>query len=92
MTRRSDEVFRLLELAAIAGERCPKSKPYGPLPGELTQALVAEGRIRVEIFAENWRVVTILTGPHAGASTKAAPKGGQPYRTLGFYPGFRKAG
>jgi len=87
VTNLAEVCFQLIENAAIAGVRCPMSRPYGPLDSEGVSRLVTDGRIRVEIFRQNWRVITLLTGPHAGKSTKAAPGGGMPYRTLG---GFRR--
>lgn len=82
MTTFDDEQFALVEAAAIAGDRCPKSHPFGPLKGGPLQRMVADRKIRIEIFAGNWRVITILVGPNKGKSTQASPKGGQPYRTF----------
>lgn len=80
--------FALIELAAENGERCPTNQsaenPTGELRSGVTTALLKQGRIRVEVYAHNWRVVTILTGPHAGKRTAPSPyKGaGKPYLTL----------
>lgn len=59
--------------AVLAGERCPKTWPEGPLKSNSITALCASGDIRSEVYAHNYRVVTILKGEHAGKSTKACP-------------------
>jgi hypothetical protein len=82
MNTLDEDQFKLIERAAVTGARCPMSHPFGPLKGGPVQRLLIDGRIRIEIFAGNWRVVTILQGPNAGATTRRSPKGGQPYRTL----------
>ncbi len=81
-----DREFGLLERAAAAGERCPQSGNFGPLKSHFTTALARAGRIRIEIYAHNWRVVTILDGPHRGKRTAETPyKGtGRPYMTIGI--------
>lgn len=80
-----DKAFALLEATAIAGERCPQTAPFGPLPGPATGELARAGRIRVEIFAHNWRVVTIMEGLHRGKHTALSPYRGSklPYKTIG---------
>jgi hypothetical protein len=80
-----DRQFGLLEQAAKRGERCPQSGNFGPLKSAATTALARAGRIRIEIYAHNWRVVEILTGRHAGKRTMPTPyKGsGRPYMTIG---------
>lgn len=65
-----DETFAAIEAAAVAGERCPMSQPYGPLNAGAVTALCREGKIRVYISQHNWRTVTILVGPNTGKSTK----------------------
>lgn len=79
-----DKAFPLLEQAAIAGERCPQSRPHGPLHTAATGLLARAGKIRVEIFSLNWRVVTILEGPHKGKHTARCPHGGsgKPYKVI----------
>ena len=77
-----DRSFALLEAAAIAGERCPQGQPHGPIPSGHTKKLAEQGKIRIEIFRHNWRVVTILVGPNAGKETKACPVGGMPYMVV----------
>jgi hypothetical protein len=67
-----EETFRILEAAAVAGERCPMTHGGALNGGNVTQ-LAHAGRIRVEISGRNWRTVTILTGPNAGKSTAPNP-------------------
>lgn len=77
-----NETFALLEAVARNSWRCPHSKPFGPLVPAVMSALAHAGRIKIEIFTRNWRVVTIMQGPHKGASTMRSPNEGQPYRTV----------
>lgn len=74
-----DDCFATLERCAAAGERCPVNQPKGSFPSDRTSKLARQGKIRVEIFRYNWRVVTILVGPHAGKQTAPAPEGTRPY-------------
>jgi hypothetical protein len=81
----NDDAFAMLVKAAVAGERCPKSHPTGR--GTIKSALVTQlahaGRIRVEIYFHNWRVIEILEGPHKGRRTQECPKpGAKPYLTI----------
>lgn len=81
-----DACFRLIEQAAIAGERCPVNKGEAGGPPEMSSAIVAdlarEGRIRVEISSRNWRTITLLSGDHAGKQTKPDPRGGFVWKTI----------
>jgi len=77
-----DQTFALLERAAIAGERCPLNSPFGPVDSTTITALARKGRIRVEVYRHNWRVVTLAEGPHKGKRTKECPSGGKPYRAV----------
>lgn len=79
-----DEVFALLVAAAIAGERCPQTQPHGPVENrQAVSTLAYAGKIKVDIYFHNWRVVTILEGEHRGKSTAACPKAdAKPYRTI----------
>jgi hypothetical protein len=63
---RIEFAFSTLERHAAAGLRCPTRDAVAP---KVTSELAAAGRIRIEIYAINWRVVTILTGEHAGKHT-----------------------
>jgi hypothetical protein len=81
---RLDRDFALLVAAAVAGERCPQTSRRGVKSGPTIHVgsisrLVEEGRIRSEVFARNYRVVTILVGEHAGKSTAPHPNGFAPY-------------
>lgn len=75
-------LFELLCHAAAAGHRCPTREELPPYCRQLLTDLARRGDVRVEIFAHNWRVVTILVGPHAGKSTAPAPLGKKPYQIL----------
>ena len=85
--------FDLVERAAIAGGRCPQNEPFGPLPGRTMARLAYAGLLEVEIFAHNFRRVTIRTGAWAGARTAAPPNAAlQPYRTIKAAGSFGKFG
>lgn len=74
--------FALLESAAATGERCPQSRPHGPLNPAACGQLARAGRIRVEIFMHNWRVVTIMEGLHKGKHTALHPTARRPYKVI----------
>lgn len=71
-----EKLFDQLVVIAEASERCPTNDKINT---DALRALVRYGRVRIEVFRENWRVVTILTGQSAGKSTKFYPGGGAPY-------------
>ena len=80
-------VFALVEASAVNNERCPQLQPHGVLSFAENIAILAlarAGRLRIEIFAHNWRVVTICEGPHRGKHTMRSPYkgGGQPYKVI----------
>ena len=77
--------FRLLEAAAVAGKRCPFTQPFGPIGSDSIPTLVAGRRIRSEVYHHNYRVVTILDGPHKGKATAPPPNGGSPYLVNGVH-------
>lgn len=78
---RFDRDFALLEAAAAAGKRCPLCAPYGPIQSsKAIPWLCRDGRIRSEISGQNYRVVTILVGPHAGKKTAPNPYGARPWK------------
>jgi len=81
--RRISAAFGLLEKAALAGDRCPRTHPHGPIANGAITALFEAGLISSEVYARNWRVVTILDGPNCGASTAPSPLGGAPYLVNG---------
>jgi hypothetical protein len=67
---RLDAAFRTLEQLAAANGRCPSNEEIGH---GVIAALAAAGRIEVEIYGRNFRRVTLLSGPLAGAATKGPP-------------------
>ena len=72
--RRLDSAFTVLELLAANGDRC-LTRDQG-MPPKITTALARAGKIKVEVFRLNFKVVTILVGPHRGKTTA---HGGKPY-------------
>lgn len=76
-----DEAFAMLEAVADAGERCPlASKSF---QSHLTSGLARAGKIRVDVYPHNWRVVTILVGPFALKATAPPPNPTwRPYLTI----------
>jgi hypothetical protein len=78
----TQEAFAMLEAAAVSGARCPESRTNG-LTSHLTSKLARSGRIKIDVYPHNWRVVTIMTGPHAGKTTAPAPNNNwRPYLTI----------
>lgn len=82
-----DAVYKLVEAAAINGDRAPQMAPFGPLTAGMNAALLymaRAGRLRVEIFIHNWRVITLCDGPYKGAHTARSPyKGsGTPHKVI----------
>lgn len=80
-----DKDFALLVDAAVAGARCPQTSPHGPLASGSVSVLIAAGKIRSEVYKHNYRVVTILVGPHKGKTTAPADPGLKPYRVNGIH-------
>lgn len=79
---KQDEAFRLIESTAAAGDRCPQRTI---IPSLMFCKLARQGKIRVRIFARNWRVVDVLVGPYAGRSTADDPQrrvGEKPYKVV----------
>ncbi|CAN7382697.1 hypothetical protein LJR220_003403 [Bradyrhizobium sp. LjRoot220] len=77
-----DEAFAVLLVKAMAGERCPKSGSDG-LTSQVTGDLARAGRIRIDVYPHNWRVVTIAEGPHKGKATAPPPNAKwKPYLTI----------
>ena len=79
---RLEAVFARLEAAAIAGDRCPENGCDG-VRSDMISALARAGRIKVAISGHNYRTVTILTGPHAGKSTRPDPTGAHVWKVIG---------
>ncbi len=69
---RLNECFAAIVAAALSGQRCPENGTLH-VSGGFCGELAAQGRIKVEVFARNFRVATILTGPHAGLKTAPPP-------------------
>lgn len=67
---KGDKLFEKMVDLAVRGERCPFNEH---LPAGGLSALARAGRIRIEVFRHNWRIVTILEGHHAGKQTKRDP-------------------
>lgn len=87
--RRQKEVWDELQRYAVAGLRCPPDAHIKERGGEIVGGLIRgavnvlahRGYIRVELFAHNFRRVTILKGPHAGKATASPTFGsGKPYK------------
>lgn len=81
---RSEQVqrcFEALQRAAVAGARCPLSGSDG-VTSDLTAALAKSGRIKIEVYARNYRVVEILDGPNKGKRTRSAPVGHETYKLI----------
>lgn len=79
------KAFEQLEEAAAQGLRCPENG-VGHLRNGAVSKLCRIGKVRSEVYRENYRVVTILHGPHAGKSTRRPPFIGEPYRVIGRDP------
>ena len=76
-----EDAWALVQEAAAAGLRCPTNDHFKSNGGALRE-LAYQGRIRIKVYAHNWRVVEIMEGPHAGKSTMRAPTSGPPYRVI----------
>ena len=81
-----DEVFTMLVGAAYRGERCPQLQPFGPLNWSQNRAiadLARAGRIILEVYAPNWRVITICQGKYSGRTTMRCPNHfAKPYKVI----------
>lgn len=71
-------IFDLIVKRAFVGERAPINTEIRGGQAVL-QALANQGRIKVEVYAHNWRVIEILKGPSVGARTKESPIKAPPY-------------
>jgi hypothetical protein len=81
------EAHALIQHAAISGHRAPFNRRKGvPLEGAIPRHamlnLVKLGHIKLEVYARNWRVIELLTGPAAGHRTQECPFSPIPYRVL----------
>jgi len=89
----SEFLFELLAATVGKGERCPtrddlagalyNNKMSRNVPAVL-EALTDARRIRIYVYAENWRVVQITDEKHplCGKRTQGPPRGGRPIRTI----------
>lgn len=76
-----EAAFAELEQAAVAGARCPVNGT-GYINSLRLRVLADAGRITIQVFPRNWRVVTILTGPNARKKTAKPPRKGRAYVTI----------
>lgn len=72
-----ERAFQIIEGVAARGERCPTNDQF--TPAGVLGVLAREGRIRIAVYAHNFRVVTILVGPHKGKTTMRQSSSGPPY-------------
>lgn len=83
---RKDALFEEVRKAAVARRRCPSTDILSLMghtaPSTIMRALAQDGRVKVEVYGRNWRVVEILAGPDAGARTEECPAGGAPYLVI----------
>ena len=77
---RDDATFAIFVKAACEGVRCPKNDDLPAAAG--TGRLARAGRIRVEVYEHNYRVVEIRAGDHTGKRTAEHPSGRKPYRVI----------
>lgn len=74
-------VYRRVLRAAMLRKRAPFSNSKG-IPYQISSELIRRGKIKVEVYGRNWRVIEITAGRFAGLRTLAPPQAGQPYRVL----------
>ena len=72
------DAYSKIVAAAIAGDRAPQNTEIAG-GAMIVGELVNMGKIKVELYGQNWRVFELLDGPNKGARTAEAPKGGNPY-------------
>ena len=81
MDAKLEHALKVVTEAAIAGRRCPENGTEGMRMGDI--ALLARmGKIRIEIYALNYRRVVILEGEHANKATAPHPTGKKPWKVL----------
>lgn len=69
---RLTQCFESILQAALRGDRCPENDTYN-VASTYCRLLAERGDIKIEVYARNYRVVTILKGPHAGVKTAPPP-------------------
>lgn len=81
-----EQTFAAVERAAVAGERCPTNALKGQTNGvthDAIPSLARQGRVRIEVYPHNWRVVEITKGPNTGKRTAEPPnKHWRPWRII----------
>ena len=79
-------LYDCLEGFAIKGERCPtmpQLTKLGHSSGTPPSVLARMGYIMIDVYAHNWRVVTIMCGPNKGRHTEMpANKDWRPYKSI----------
>jgi hypothetical protein len=78
---RKTNTLRAFTKAAVAGKRAPMNGTFG-VESSAARRLAFDGVIRIEVYAKNWRVITLLEGEHAGKHTMLPPHGGRAYVTI----------
>ena len=86
MTRKHlthDEMMAVIIEYARRGERCPLANST-TFPSKIVGELARTGRIRVDVYAHNWRRITITEpGQHFGQATAPPPNPNwKPYLTI----------
>jgi len=87
LTEGERKLLTILENAALDNEKCPRNTELITMLNKKTSidSLALRGYYRIDYYDEYWRVVTILTGPHAGKSTRMPPdfkEGTNPNRSV----------
>ncbi len=83
----ADELFMIIEEEALKGNRCPtldefRDKFQFSMSWCRPVMLADAGRVVVEIYCWNWRVVTLMEGPNKGIHTRLPPHTvARPYKT-----------
>jgi hypothetical protein len=83
-------IMEVIEHAVRNGERCPTNEQIEYIiepevcwgAGRYLVMLRQQGKIRVEVYAKNYRVIRILQGELKGRETKAPKPGLKPHRVL----------
>ena len=78
--RRRRHTIEMVTRAALEGKRCPTNLELGC---SVLPELAREGLFKIEVCGKNYRIVTILTGEHAGKKTAPHPHRSTPYVVIG---------
>lgn len=78
------KAFAMVCDAAEKRVRCPTNEEFlwAGSRHDSVPNLARRGLVRILVYARNYRVVEILSGEHAGKSTKPPAEGGRPYRII----------